>query len=71
MAGSNPALAFELKETKCSFPVHVILYISNPVSGGQCRLIHLTIIKIISWPSLAYMRDSIILGTSDDIFLDI
>ena len=29
--------------------------ISNPVSGGQCHLIHLTILKRFSWPSLAYM----------------
>ena len=29
--------------------------ISNPVSGGQCHLIHLTILRGFSWPSLAYM----------------
>ena len=29
--------------------------ISNPVSGGQCRLIHLTILRKFSWPSLAYI----------------
>ena len=29
--------------------------ISNPVSGGQCHLIHLTILRRFSWPSLAYM----------------
>ena len=29
--------------------------ISNPVSGGQCHLNHLTIIRRFSWPSLAYM----------------
>ena len=29
--------------------------ISNPVSGGQCHLIHLIILKRFSWPSLAYM----------------
>ena len=29
--------------------------ISSPVSGGQCRLIHLTILRRFSWPSLAYM----------------
>ena len=28
--------------------------ISNPVSGGQCHLIHLTIRMRFSWPSLAY-----------------
>ena len=29
--------------------------ISNPVSGGQCHLNHLTILRSFSWPSLAYM----------------
>ena len=29
--------------------------ISNPVSGGQCHLTHLTILRKFSWPSLAYM----------------
>ena len=29
--------------------------ISNPVSGGQCHLIHLIILRRFSWPSLAYM----------------
>ena len=29
--------------------------ISNPVSGGQCHLNHLTILRRFSWPSLAYM----------------
>ena len=29
--------------------------ISNPVSGGQCHLIHLTILRRFTWPSLAYM----------------
>ena len=28
--------------------------ISNPVSGGQCLLIHLTILRKFSWPSLAW-----------------
>ena len=28
---------------------------SNPVFGGQCHLIHLTILRKFSWPSLAYM----------------
>ena len=27
----------------------------NPVSGGQCHLNHLTILRRFSWPSLAYM----------------
>ena len=29
--------------------------ISNPVSGGQCHLLHLTILRRFSWPSLAYI----------------
>ena len=29
--------------------------ISNPVSGGQCHLNHLTILRRFSWLSLAYM----------------
>ena len=29
--------------------------ISNPVSGGQCHLNHLTILRRFSWPNLAYM----------------
>ena len=29
--------------------------ISNSVSGGQCHLIHLSIIRRFSWPSLAHM----------------
>ena len=28
---------------------------SNPVSGGQCHLNHLTILRRFSWSSLAYM----------------
>ena len=28
-------------------------HISNPVSGGQCHLIYLTILRRFSWPSLA------------------
>ena len=29
--------------------------ISEPVSGGQCHLNHLTILRSFSWPSLAYI----------------
>ena len=45
--GSVPGLG-GLKETK-------LARISNPVSGGQCHLNHLTILRRFSWPSLAYM----------------
>ena len=31
------------------------VWISNPVSGGQCHLTHLTILRRFSWPSLACM----------------
>ena len=36
-------------------PQTVRARISNPVSGGQCHLIHLTILRRFSWPSLPYM----------------
>ena len=36
-------------------PQTVGVRISNPVSGGQCRLIHRTILRMFFWPSLAYM----------------
>ena len=61
--GSVPGLG-GLKETKMFLPhprVKVSIVgslrdqISNPVSGGQCHLNHLTILKRFSWPSLAYM----------------
>ena len=29
--------------------------IPNPVSGGQCHLIHRIMLRRFSWPSLAYM----------------
>ena len=29
--------------------------ISSPVSGGQCHMSHLTILRRFSWPSLAYI----------------
>ena len=38
------------------FKIMLLTYIiSNPVSGGQCHLNHLTILRSFSWPSLAYM----------------
>ena len=39
--------------------------ISNPVSGGQCHLTHLTILRKFSWPSLAYVHTS---GLKSDSF---
>ena len=36
-------------------PQTVRARISNPVSGGQYHLIHLTILRRYSWPRLAYM----------------
>ena len=33
--------------------------ILNPVFVGQCRLIHLTIIGRLSWPSLAYVSTKV------------
>ena len=68
--GSVPGLG-GLKETKMFLPhprVKVSIVgslrarpqtaearISNSVSGGQCHLNHLTILRRFSWPSLAYM----------------
>ena len=62
--GSVPGLG-GLKETKMFLPhprvklsivwsLRARTRISNPVSGGQCHLIHLTILRRFSWPSLAY-----------------
>ena len=39
----------------CARPQTARARISNPVSGGQCHLNHLTILRRFSWPSLAYM----------------
>ena len=66
--GSVPSLG-GLKETKMFLPHprvkisivgilrdrEVACSASNPVSGGQCHLNHLTILRRFSWPSLAYM----------------
>ena len=60
--GSVPGLG-GLKETKMFLPhprvkvsiVGSLRRISSPVSGGQCHLNHLTILRRFSWPSLAYM----------------
>ena len=43
------------KETKY-FPRSLVkMQFSNPLSGGQCQFIHLTIMRTFSWHSLAYM----------------
>ena len=56
--GSVPGLG-GLKETKLFLPHPRVKVdgarISHPVSGGQCHLNHLTILRRFSWPSLAYM----------------
>ena len=39
-----------------TWPQTARVRISNPVSGGQCHLIHLTILRRFSWPSLAYVH---------------
>ena len=41
------------REVACSASARA--RISNPVSGGQCHLNHLTILRSFSWPSLAYV----------------
>ena len=43
------------REVACSASDRQGSIISNPVSGGQCHLKHLTILRRFSWPSLAYM----------------
>ena len=49
--GSVPGLG-GLKETRAR--------ISNHVSGGQCHLNHLTILRRFSWPSLAYIWTKVV-----------
>ena len=41
------------REVACSASDRVC--ISNHVSGGQCHLVHLTILRRLSWPNLACM----------------
>ena len=41
----------------------------NPVSGRQCHLNHLTILRRFSWPSLAYMCTKVALSPIHFIFL--
>ena len=42
-------------ERQRAWPQTARAQISNYVSGGQCHLTHLTILRKFSWPSLAYM----------------
>ena len=68
--GSNPALAFKFQRNWMFIPCSLvkIQYCGDPswsksrelgfrpyVSEGQYHLMHLTILRIFSWPSLAYM----------------
>ena len=69
IAGSSPALAFKFQRNKMFLPRSLVKIqycgeppwetararISNSESGGQSPLIHLTILRRFSWPSLAYM----------------
>ena len=41
-------------QTRRARPQTTRARISNPVSGRQCHLIHLTILRRLSWPSLTY-----------------
>ena len=43
--------------------------ISNSVSGGQCLLIHLTILRRFSWHSLAYMCKKVAENPIHSIFV--
>ena len=45
--------------------------ISNPVSGGQCHLIHLAILRRFTWPSLAYMCTKVFTASPDYILFHI
>ena len=52
--GGGEARDRDLESVLSLSPSLTRLQISNPVSGGQCHLIHLTILsRVISWPSLA------------------
>ena len=46
-------------ERKRARPQTARAQISNPVSGGQCHLNHLTILRRFSWSSLAYMSTKV------------
>ena len=49
------SLVYMCKRRSFARPQTARARISNPVSGGQCHLIHLIILRRFSWPSLAYM----------------
>ena len=53
--GEARTTALEVGISHTARPQTARARISNPVSGGQCHLIHLTILRRFSWPSLAYM----------------
>ena len=59
IAGSNPTQTFKFQINKMFLPCSLvkIRYCGEPnsVSIGQCHLIHLTILRRFSWPSLAYV----------------
>ena len=61
IACSNPTPALEFQINKMFLPRSLAKIqtararISHPLSGGQCYLIHLTILRRFSCPCLAYM----------------
>ena len=50
-----PILWGAVTERQRARPQTASARVSNPVSGGQRHLIHLTILSKFSWPSLTYM----------------
>ena len=53
--GHPPNIVGSLPDRKVACSASAKARISNSVSGGQCHLAHLTILRRLSWPSLAYM----------------
>ena len=68
----SPPLTFNIvrslcdREVVCSASDHQG---SNSVSGGQCLLIHLTILMRFVWPSLAYICTNVALNPIHFIFV--
>ena len=56
-------------EVDCARPQTSRARISYPVSEGQCLLIHLTILRRFSWPSLAYICTNVALNPIHFIFV--